>query len=241
MDKKIILSIFAIVIIASFIFCADSFARDCPNYRAGCGAPDIYEVTMNQLEVSTSGSETNAITVVTTPQTFDIAQANAGAVVGSWFSGTTLPPGTYNWMRRTVSRTFSGKGYVNANNFDWYTCSSPDTANFGSETNLCREAEGTYTFVGSDVPSDYAEVTFTAATPPVGVSLPAGMSFTATSIVEEDTSETIPVVRGQSTTMKITFNVSNTLELEQYDPINNPTYYKLNISEPDVAMEITTQ
>jgi len=214
------------------------FAKTCPTYASACAAPVSYKVTMNKLEVSTNSDGTGAITLVSTPQQFDIAKANAGAIVGSWFSGASLPEGRYVWMRRTVSRTFCFKGYVTYGGYDWYTSNDPDTANFGSDTNLRRVAHGTYTFTGSDVPLDYAEVCVKAEDPTEhGVSLPSGMSFTSSSIIEEDSNMNFTVAKGQKAKIKITFNVQNTLELLP----TGPSTYKLAISEPDVSATVSTE
>ena len=236
MNKRFILFPFILILIMSSVIITDVFARSCPDYAVACGASAVYNVTMNKTEVSTTGSSTGAVTIVETPQTFDIASANAGARVGGWFSGANLPPGTYNWMRRTVSRTFSGKGYVTSGGYDWYTSNNPDTS-FGSGTNLRRVATGAYTFIGTSVPSDYAEINFSVPTPPDPSYLPSGMTMTADSIVQEDTSTTVIIEKGRKSTMRITFNVGNTLQLQITNPPTN-TEYKLFLGEPDASVTI---
>ena len=227
---------FAVFILSFCLLPSLSFARDCPRYALACGAAVTYNVTMNKMEVSTSGSSTNAVTIVSSPQTFDIAAANAGAVVGSWFSGTTLAPGTYNWMRRTVSRTFTAKGYLTYRGNVYYTSSNPDTATYGRGTNLRAVAAGTYTFVGSDAPADYAVVSFSIPDPPGGFSLPTGMTMTSTEVIQEDTSNTMTIAICVSTTMRIIFNVQNTLQLQQVGPVN-----MLQLGEPDASATIISQ
>ena len=233
MDKKIILG-FLILCSLMLIFGSDTFARNCPAYATACDAALSYKITMNQLEVSTTGDATGAVTVVSTPQQFDIAAFNAGAVVGSWFSGVNLAPGTYDWMRRTVSRTFYGQGYVTSGGFDYYTSSNPDTVTFGAGTNMRAVAAGTFP---SNPPADYAEIAFAVENPTDwGQSLPPGMTMTATSIIETDTSSPVTISMNQQTRITITFNVSNSLQLQRYGA---PTDLTLGLGEPDVEMTVT--
>lgn len=238
MNKKFILGL---VVFFSLAFINEAFPKDCPAYATACGTPKVYQLTMNKLEVSTTGSATDATTIVSTPTAFDIASASAGVQVGSWFSGANLPPGTYNWMRRTISRSFSIQGYVTSGGVDYYTSNAPDTSTFGPDTNINSVSTGTYSFTGSDVPSDYAAVTYTADDPSDhGITLPAGISFTSDSIVEIDTSSPMTVELGKTMTMQITFNVTNTIELQPYDG-SNPGYLKMSCSEPDVSATVTTE
>lgn len=233
MDKKTVS--FTLFLIISVLYFQDVlFARDCPGYALGCGAAKTYKVTMNRMEVSTSGNESAAVTIVSVPSQFDIASFNAGAIVGSWFSGAALGPGTYNWMRRRVSRTFYGKGYVTYGGSDYYTSNNPDIVTYGSGTNVRAEAAGTHTFIGSDAPSDYAEIAFTVSSPPEGFSLPTGMSMTADEIIQEDTSNTVIIGFGLTTRMRISFNVENTLQLvNQAGPVR-----LLQLGEPDASVAI---
>jgi len=236
MHKKVITHqmILIGIIIISIGFTTNVFSaqRTCGAYAEGCGDAAVYTMTMNKLEVSTSTDGTNSITVVDTPQTWDIASATAGATVGSWFSGANLGPGDYVWMRRTMSTAQTGQGYVVDGADIYYTSSSPD--NVATCTN-CDSITSTEAAFTASPPADYAAVSFTIALPG-GVDPPTGMVFSGNQIIETDTSETFPIDIGKTTTMDIQFNVENTIELL----LSGPTY-SIILSEPNVGMEVTQQ
>ncbi len=201
----------------------DAFAAStCASYFDACGVPELYQVTMNRLRISTTGSSDNAITIVSTPQSFNIASVNAGAVVGSWFSGTTIPPGTYNWMERTISGTFVFKGYVNyTDGFTYYTSSLSVVG-----PNVNRIA--TTSFDPDNPPADYAKVS-------ADVCSMGGVTCINGSIVEVETSQSIHIDPGKETKIKIIFNVNNTLGLN-WDAVNS--MWTLSLDAPSVSVQI---
>jgi hypothetical protein len=221
--KKIIFSIVIIGLILCSVGIKDIFAASActdPGSDA-CSAPAVYKVTMNKLEMSTTGGATNVVTVVNTAQLFDIASTDAGAVVGSWFAGTSLPFGSYNWMRRTISGTFTLKGFVTLGGNDYYT-SSGDA--FGTGVN--REATGTHTFEGDDIPADYVEVEFDVCD--------WGATCTAGTMVETDTSQVMNVERNQKLAMQVSFNVANTLGIR----LIGVNTYQFELAPPDIAITL---
>ena len=208
------------------LWVSGSFARStCDTNADACNAPEVYTITMNNMQVSTSGGSTNAITIVSTPQSFNMASQDAGEVVGNWFSGATLPPGTYNWMKRTIAGTFSFRGYVHfpagAPTHTYYTASGND---YG--TNINRVNYGN--FDAANPPADYTTINFNICN--------FGAPCTAGEMIEEDTSESIPVEFGRATNIKIIFNVNNTLSLVENVANVNYTFFP---AEPEVSMEIT--
>lgn len=98
--KKIIL----LIILAFLLFSVSGvLAVDIP-YNTNM----VYNVTLNKVEIY--NSTTNQwVTVANTPLTFNIASADAGAVVGNYISGVTPPDGTYTQLRWTVSNQFGIK------------------------------------------------------------------------------------------------------------------------------------
>lgn len=67
--------------------------------------PSVYEVTLKTVEFRQVGG--SWVTFIDGAYTFDIASATAGAAVGAFASGSSLPNGTYDTMRVTISRTFN--------------------------------------------------------------------------------------------------------------------------------------
>jgi len=96
--------------------------------NAVTGRADVYEVTMDRLELCTDSTcDTNTV-MCTSSTTIDIASVTAGAEVGSWCNMTGLPFGTtYSHYRVRVSRTFTIKGTV-ANVVSTDDCSTGATA-----------------------------------------------------------------------------------------------------------------
>ncbi len=224
--RKIFLNILFFACLLVFMQEYEVFAAStCATYFDSCGVPELYQVTMNKLRISTTGSSKNAITIVSSPQSFNIASVNAGAVVGSWFSGTSIPPGKYNWMERTISGTFVFKGYVNhTDGFTYYTSS---LSVVGPNVNRIATAS----FDPNNPPADYASVS-------TDICNSQGVSCTNGSIIEEQTDQEIPIEPGKETKIKIIFNVNNTLGL-RWDA--GLSAWILSLDAPSVNVQITEE
>ncbi|MEW6326801.1 MAG: hypothetical protein AB1487_04315 [Thermodesulfobacteriota bacterium] len=153
------------------------------------GTPTIYKVTMRKLEASKDGGNT-WYTLGEGDMTFDIASADAGAVVGAYASNGSVPLGTYTKMRITSSRTFILRGSVDYLGTTYYTSSG-----------------GTTTVAGQ-----LSEQSISVPDPPVPVE---GTTFTATDIITvEDRSATPFIVEeGVIKTVTIKFDVTGKLAL----------------------------
>ncbi len=72
----------------------------------------VYNVTMNSIEIYNSTTGT-WVTLSSTPKTFNIASASAGAEVGKLITGVVPPAGTYTKSRVVVSNRFGLKACYN--------------------------------------------------------------------------------------------------------------------------------
>lgn len=149
------------------------------------GTPVVYEVTVQRFEISQDGGQTWTV-LADNSASFDIAQANAGEVVGNYLTQNEIQAGTYNAVRITISSSFTIKGYVLYNGLYYYTSPS------GTKT--------TNSWDDNNPPQDYGEMTLQ---PPN-----SGDTFTNT-----DTEHTITIQPGATQTISISFDVSNSLGL----------------------------
>jgi hypothetical protein len=80
---------------------------------AATGPASVYKVTITQFELYNG---TSWVTVSDgSSTTLDIASVNAGAVAGTFFSGLSVPDGSYTQVRVTISNTFTISGRVGSN------------------------------------------------------------------------------------------------------------------------------
>lgn len=123
------------------------------------GTPDVYKVTINKFEIS-SNNGTTYTEIGSGGLIFNIAAANAGATVGTYFSsGSPLSPSTtYNRMRVTISCTFQLRGCVGA------LCTQVGTDQPGG---AAPAVEGSFAIPVSQFP-DCAAGQFTAQSPAEG-------------------------------------------------------------------------
>ena len=69
-------------------------------------AAATYTMTMKSMQLREQGTGT-LVTIASGDQTFDAASVNAGATVGSYASGASVPAGTYDALVPTLSATWS--------------------------------------------------------------------------------------------------------------------------------------
>lgn len=80
---------------------------------AATGPASVYKVTITKFEMYNG---TAWVTVSSdSSTTIDIASVNAGAVAGTFFSGLSVPDGSYAQVRVTISDTFTISGRVGSN------------------------------------------------------------------------------------------------------------------------------
>lgn len=87
-----------------------SMSAEAVNFGGVAATPTVYEVTMTKVEFKNSAG--SYVILAEGNATFDIAAATAGAAVGAFASGQTLPPGSYTHIRFTLSRTFGLTGSI---------------------------------------------------------------------------------------------------------------------------------
>jgi len=188
---------------------------DAADYLTGGvkAAPNVYKVTLKKIEFRRS--DNSYYTFFDGSSQFDIASASAGEAVGTFAQGASLPAGTYNQMRLTVSRIFQLTGsYTNAGS------GQPCRTNTGSScsgsrggvSNLCDGATdgGTATEQALYVPTGGAASTAIAA---------AGMEEigdTATGDLRFPVSMSTTTVSADNTvppSIRIDFDVADAMEL----------------------------
>ena len=94
------------------------------------GTPDVYEVTINKVELYNS-TISSWVVVGEGDMTFDIAKVSAGGIVGSYITDKPLPEGTYTKVRVRISRTMRIKGSASYGGNTYYTTTS--TQSFGNQ------------------------------------------------------------------------------------------------------------
>jgi hypothetical protein len=165
------------------------------------GTPKTYNVTFKKFEIcNTSGTW---ITIKNEDQTFNVASANAGAMLGNYVSGN-FPVGTYNKIRVTISATFGIKGFV----YD---------TNTGVNRTYYTTTSGTSSVAGNvaeaDLPSDYNVLQLTITS--LGDNPPAGNTLSGGNIISEMTEqESFTITAGATQTKNLYVDVTNTLQLQ---------------------------
>lgn len=155
------------------------------------GTPTVYRVTVRRIELSKDGGQ-NWVTLGSGDLTFNIASANAGAVVGSYASNANIEAGTYNKMRATVSRIFSVTGNL------------LQDAGVNNGARFYTSANGATQVAGNE---GEQSITCPTTNLPAGVSLSSDGDFYAT----QDVSLTFSASGPNTVTVK--FDVTNMLEL----------------------------
>jgi hypothetical protein len=150
--------------------------------------PEVYEVTLKKVEFSTDNGATY-VTLVEKDLTFNIAAANAGALVGNYVTGAGLPLGTYNRMRITVSCSMRLKAETQNLNITYRTTDAGTTC--ADPPGPCGATAGTAKFTAPAAICPTGNFT--------GQSPPGVIQFT--------------VQEGKSVTALVDFNTANAAAL----------------------------
>lgn len=112
----------SLLIVCSFIFFMTfvSLAAHAAHKDAS-GDPTIYKVSIATFEISSDGGNSYITLFNGTSDYMDIASVNAGQAAGNFFSGLSVPDGTYTHVRVTPSATFKMKGTVSHGGTPYYT------------------------------------------------------------------------------------------------------------------------
>ncbi len=201
------------VILASLvIFCPCLVCSALPPAPVDTGTPSVYKVTVKKFRISSDGGTTWA-TIKDESVEFDIASADVGAAVGSFFAGT-FQPGTYNMIEHTPGATFKIKGYI---------IDGVSTTDYYTSTTAANGTASTTSFDPDNPPSDYGEATITAYGYSEGDSLPA-----------ETQAVDIVIKKGANQKINIDFEVSNTLALYN----TGPSTYQLMPAQPSASISV---
>jgi len=175
--------------------------------------PITYEVTMKKVELRDSSG--NWVTAREADLTFNIASADAGAVVGSYISGASIPVGTYDQVRATMSRDLGVQATGSVGGTTYYSTSGSTTipGDLGSAITISTDS------------GDYAQGTIQI---PSNVS---GVDATAGTFVDTTTLST-PIIVGKGTIQSVTikFDVTDKVTFDDGDLVCYPL-------EPGVTME----
>ncbi len=138
--------LFASAILLFILFMGSSLA-----FAQATGPASVYEVTITQFELYNGTSWVTASSGSST--VMDIASVNSGQIAGNFFSGLSVPDGSYTQVRVTVSNTFVISGNDGAGNY------TTATVNNGSvvTTTAADEARATVDVSGG-IPAPGADI-----------------------------------------------------------------------------------
>ena len=183
----------AVFLLLAELFFVDSFSLAA---TVATATPAVYKVTLKKLELSTNGGST-WITIKEADQEMDIASVNAGQVAAGYISNVSIPVGTYNRMRVTISATFKMQGfaYYNTNNKTYFTTASGDSnvdGNVSSIASFTGYAEQSITIPGQTQLQSEFNLSGSPMTIKMGAIQKATVSFDVTNtLVLDDTSGTV--------------------------------------------------
>ncbi|MBW2560398.1 MAG: hypothetical protein JRE40_06035 [Deltaproteobacteria bacterium] len=173
------------------------------------GTPVIYQITLHQIRVYNQDNGTWYV-AGTGDLTFDIASTGAGTAVGNYISGASLATGTYTQVEVTMSRTFGIKAVIldtpgtlgNSNSYYNTTATSTSGA-----INCLRDGTPPFDGVG------YATGT---AVIPSGATLPATERIEGDYLIHTETLTTNIIVKeGETRTIRVSFDITNSATFEQ--------------------------
>lgn len=178
--------------------------------------PTVYEVTLKKIEFRQLGG--TWVTFAEGIYTFDIASAGAGDAVGAFATGSSLPNGTYDTMRVTLSRTFNMTFAANdatAGGLPCHTQTGNGTGTYNvlfTNSGVGTQAAGAGTLQSVPIPT---ETQVTTALNNAG--------FTEVGGAGGDIQASTPVafvIEENSTppSMRIDFNVTNSAEVKVTGP-----------------------
>jgi hypothetical protein len=116
MYKKVGVVLFFIVSLVGFVYAKPG---DPGNFYGNC---EIYKVNVSKLEISQDNI--NWLTLGEGVQEFDIVSDSASQKVAAYINGKSLLPGTYKYLRVTLSRAVGVKGKATSYGKTYYTTSS---------------------------------------------------------------------------------------------------------------------
>ncbi len=132
----VFVSVASLMLNPSFVFAANG----------DTGTATVYKVTVTKFEMYNG---TAWVTVSNgSSTTMDIASVNSGAVVGTFFSGLTVPDGSYTQVRVTISDTFTISGSVGSDGTPVYTTATLSGGACTSSASSSNEAQCTVSVPG---------------------------------------------------------------------------------------------
>lgn len=119
---------------------------------AGSEVSGTYTVTIKKIEISQDGS--NWVTIGEGNKSFNIASGDAGTQIGSYASNSSIPAGTYRYIRNTLSRTMIIKGQADSGGTTYYTSTQNGTAGTNPTFYKASTDPNQYEAVSFQVPAD---------------------------------------------------------------------------------------
>jgi hypothetical protein len=183
---------------------------------AGSEVNGTYTVTIKKIEISKDG--TNWVTLGEKTQSFNIASQSIGATIGSYISNTSIPIGTYNYLKITQSRTITIKGRSDdqdptAGVLYYYTSTQNGTFN-----GFYKAGSTTSAWDNNNPPSDYEAVAFQVPADAEGGSGETLVISGNDMIVTKDlTSNPIIINEGENKSMVVSFNTQSMIGFESAD------------------------
>ena len=141
-------------VICIFLATIEVYAQPNPVFfgNAGSEVNGTYTVTIKKIEISQDGS--NWVTEGEGSRTFNIALGNVGSQIGNYASNASIPPGTYLYIRNTLSRTMTIKGYGTYSGTTYYTSMQNGTVGTNPAFWKATTDSNKYEAVSFQVPAD---------------------------------------------------------------------------------------
>jgi len=119
----------------------------------GDAGDGTYTITMKKMEISED--QTTWVTLGEQTKAFNIASKDVGATVDSYISNSSIPIGTYNYLRFTLSRTIIIEGQGDYSGSTYYTSTQNGSFITGGNTfYFASTDEGGLESVSFKVPDD---------------------------------------------------------------------------------------
>ncbi len=153
------------------------------------GPATVYKVTVTKFEMYNG---TEWITVSNGASTvMDIASVSAGQVAGNFFSGLTVPNGSYTQVRVTISPTFTISGSVGSDGSTIYTTATLSGGACVSSAIAANQAECTVDVPGG-LPAPSPDVLPTTLVVATGVpSHKIRVNFNVSAAIQEGNAEVL--------------------------------------------------
>ncbi|MCM8800124.1 MAG: DUF4382 domain-containing protein [Candidatus Omnitrophica bacterium] len=191
------------------------------------GSCTTYRVTVKKVEISTD--KQNWVVLGEGEQEFDIASAGVGEQVGSYVSATSIPAGTYRYVRVTLSRDMYVEGSATSSGTTYYTTATTmDIA--GGQLGIATTDSNQQALCHIVIPSGSGETYSPDPNEDLEVS---GDDFIVTSTLSD------PVTISESSgVLEIEFPTQNTLDFDPDDVPGKVVFWPI---PPDISIDFLNE